>query len=465
MAITWSETPVAFHGEGAGSGALTWGQLGILRTTERTGRTMNVVVKYPLPEGTPVEEMTALLRFMVSRHPALRTRLRFVDELSGERRPRQIVAGSGEIPLQIADIDDHDDPAAVAEDLRSRYELTWFDYENEFPVRMGVVRQGGALIHMVAAYSHVLLDGAGLSALVRDLDHLDRATGEATAPPPPAPNPLEVARAQAGAAGRRQSTRSVRYWQAQVDRLSSWHSNERPTPREPRFWELAGYSPAMELGLRTVAARTGVGTTYVLLAAYSTAAARVFGRDPGVAQIVVNNRFRPGFADLVSQISQHGICVVDTADASFDEVVERAYKAVTSASFCGYYDPAECAPVLEDAARRGLDLSWHLNDRRVAAEPGPESAFDDAELKRLLGRSKFWWDRRIPVFDGALFLQVDSEPMFFERLVLAEDGPAVHLEVWTDTHRFALPQVEAFVREMEAVVVEAALDAAVPFRG
>jgi hypothetical protein len=291
---------------------------------------------------------------------------------------------------------------------------------------------------------------------------------------------LEVARAQAGPAGRRQSARSVRYWQAQVDRLSSWHSNERPTPREPRFWELAGYSPAMELGLRTVAARTGVGTTYVLLAAYATAAARVFGRDPGVAQIVVNNRFRPGFADLVSQISQHGICVVDTADASFDEVVERAHKAVTSASFCGYYDPAECAPVLQDAERRGLDLSWHLNDRRVAAEPGAGPAFDDAGdadgadagddagdagLKRLLGRSKFWWDRRVPVFDGALFLQVDSEPMYFERRVLVEDVPAVHLEVWTDTHRFALPQVEAFVREMEAVVVEAALDAAVPFRG
>jgi hypothetical protein len=224
----------------------------------------------------------------------------------------------------------------------------------------------------------------------------------------------------------------------------------------------------MELGMRAVAARTGVGTTYVLMAAYSTAAARVFGRDPGVAQIVVNNRFRPGFADLVSQISQHGICVVDTADAPFEEVVERAHKAVTGASFCGYYDPAECAPVLDDAEARGLDLSWHLNDRRAAdgtAGDAGESALDDADLKRLLGRTRLFWDRKVPIFDGALFLQVDSEPMLVERRALVEDVPAVHLEVWTDTHRFALPQVEAFVREMEAVVVEAALDAAVPSRG
>lgn len=466
MPITWSEIPVPFHGEGAGTGDLTWGQLGILRTTERTGRTMNVVVKYPLPEGTPLTEMTALLGFMVSRHPALRTRLRFVDELSGQRHPRQIVAGSGVIPLVLADIDERDDPAAVAEDLRSRFELTFFDYENELPVRMGLVRRSGALLYMVAAYSHVLLDGAGLSALVRDLDRLDRATGEATAPPSPAPNPLSIARDQGGPAGRRQSARSVRYWAAQLDRLGAWDPDMPPHPREPRFWELAGYSPAMELGLRMVAARTGVGTTYVLLAAYAAAAARVFGRDPGVAQIVVNNRFRPGFADLVSQISQHGICVVDVGDAPFDEVVARAHKAVTSASFCGYYDPAECAPVFDDAAARGLDISWHLNDRRVRTDPADGSAFDDAcelsvreaELKQLLGRSKFFWDRRQPVFDGALFLQVDSEPMYAERQVLMEEVPAVYLEVWTDTHRFSLHQVEAFVREMEAVVVDAALD-------
>jgi hypothetical protein len=41
------------------------------------------------------------------------------------------------------------------------------------------------------------------------------------------------------------------------------------------------------------------------------------------------------------------------------------------------------------------------------------------------------------------------------RQALAEGLPAVYLEVWTDTHHFALAQVEEFVREMEAVVVKA----------
>src|SRR6266851_9188013 len=182
LAITLSEIRVGFHGEGADTGELTWGQLDIWLTMQRTGQAINLSLTVPLPGGTSLAELTGMLRFLVSRHPALRTRLRFSAGPSGDRHPRQAVAASGEVPLHIADIGDGDDPAAAAEELRSRYELTWFDYENEFPVRMGVIRQSGALVHLVAGCSHVMVDGAGLEFLYRDLKHLDRATGEAAAP-------------------------------------------------------------------------------------------------------------------------------------------------------------------------------------------------------------------------------------------------------------------------------------------
>lgn len=102
MAVKLSEVPVTFHGGGAGVGELTWGQAGILRTTRRTGRTMNIVLVMPQPEATPLAEMAAVLRFIVGRHPALRTRLRFADRSSEDRMPQQVVAESGEVPLQIA---------------------------------------------------------------------------------------------------------------------------------------------------------------------------------------------------------------------------------------------------------------------------------------------------------------------------------------------------------------------------
>lgn len=477
MAITLSEIRVRFEGHGAGVGELTWGQSGILRTTQRTGRTMNVVVTMPLPDATALTEMTAVLRFLVSRHPALRTRLSYNDAPSGERRAQQIVAGSGEIPLYIADLDDEDDAGKAAEQMRSRFELEWFDYEREFPVRMGVVRRSGTLVHLVLGYSHVMVDGAGILALTRDLAGLDRATGQATAPPEGA-GPLDIAAAQGSAAGRRQSERSIRYWAAQLERLTAWQPAQSARPLQPRFWELAGYSPAMDRAMREIAARTGAATTYVLLAAYSAAVARVFGRNPAVAQIVVSNRFRPGFADLAAQLSQHGICVVDTADATFDEVVDRAQSAATSASFYGYYDPERCAGLLDEtAARRGrpLDISWHLNDRRAmpgspdadesdAGSAGPDdqaggSVPVDEALTKLLPHTRVFWDRRMPSFDGALFIQVDSAPApLASRQGLPEGLPAVYFEIWADTQVFTAARIEQFARTMEAVLVEAACD-------
>jgi Condensation domain len=457
LAITFSEIRVGFHGKGAGTGELTWGQMGIWRATQRNRRNMNLVWPMPLPEGTPLAEIVAMLRFMVSRHPALRTRLRFADG-----HPRQTIAESGEVPLHIADVGEGDDPAVAVAELRSRYELNWFDYENEFPVRMGVVRQSGAFTQLVVCYSHVMVDGAGLDALQKDLEHLDRITGEPTAPPDGL-NPLELARKQGTPAARRQSERAIKHWADQLGRLPAWRLEEPDRPHEPRFAELVAYSPAMELAMRAVGARTGADAASVLLAAYSVAVARVFGRNPSVAQVVVSNRFRPGLADMVSQVSQHGICVVDAADATFDEVVARAQTAVTSASFYAYYDPVACDRLLDEiAARREqpLDISWCLNDRR--GRPGSVNGDGEvptgAELARALPRTKVYWDRTSPRSDATLFLHVDTQPLMPSQQALAEGLPAVYMKVWADMRHFAHDQVEALVREMEAVAVAAAFD-------
>lgn len=474
MAVTMSEIPVEFHGEIAGVGELTWGQMGIWRRTQETGRTMNVVVIMPLPQGLTLEVTVAAVRFVVSRHPALRTRLRFVEEPSGARRPQQVVADTGQVPVQLLDLDEHEDAAAVAEQLRSRYELTWFDYENEFPVRMGVVRRSGALIHLVACYSHVVTDGGGLEALARDFAHFDQGTGEARGAARVL-DPLKLAETQHSPAGRRRTDKSLRYWAAQLDRLQpAWQLPRPAEPADPRYRELVLYSPSMELGLRAITARTKTASTYALLAAYAVAVARVTGRNPSVAQIVVNNRFRPGFADTVAQVSESGICVVDVADATFDDVVGRALTAVTSASLHAYYDTRERDRLLDETeARRGtpLDISWHINDRRgilnpdadghapsMLAQPELEAAMRDA-----LPRTKLYWDRRSPIFDGTLFIQVDSRPApsVPGRAQLDEGLPAVYLEVWADLHHFATDTVEALVREMESVVVAAALDGTV----
>ena len=469
MAVTTSEVRVSFRGEGAGVGELTWGQMGIWRMTRATGRTMNLVVKMPLPPETPLEEMTALLRYIVGHHPSLRTRLRFVDGPDGKQPPQQVVAEAGELPLQILDADAGEDPAEVAEDLRGRYERAWFDYENEFPVRMGVVRQGGALTHLVVGYNHMMVDAAGLLALSDGLAQFDAATGEVPGAKPGF-NALDLALAQGGPSGRRQSERCIRSWSGQLEQLPAWRTDGGAERREPRYWELAAYSPALALGLRAVAARTKVGTTYVLLAAYSVAVARVMGRNPNVAQIVVSNRFRPGMVDAVTQISQHGVCVIDVADSTFDEVVGRAWKTATSASMHSYYNPVERDRLLDAiAARQGhpLDVDWHLNDRRMLEfdeEGVPEGTDLAAAFEDALPRTKMYWDRKLPTSDGTFFVHVDSQPDRNNPGRVALDGgdPAAFLEVWADMHHFTPAEVEGFVREMDAIVAAAALDPMYP---
>ena len=215
--------------------------------------------------------------------------------------------------------------------------------------------------------------------------------------------------------------------------------------------------------MRAVAARTGADASSVLLAAYSAAVVRVFGRDPSVAQLVVSNRFRPGFAGMVSQVSQNGICVVDVADATFDEVVARAQKATTGASFFAYYDPVACDMMLDEAAaRRGqpLDIDWCLNDLRGMAGPADDGSDVPTEdvLALALPRTRMYWNRKARNSHGMLWLFVDSVPRIGWEAP-AEGLPAIYLKVWADAEHFALDQVEALVREMEAVVVAAAFDA------
>lgn len=460
MGVTRSAIPVRFHGEdGSDAGELTWGQQEIWETMQRTGRTLNIGGALPMPAGTTAEEMATMLRFWVTRHPSLRTRLRFAPH------PQQVVALSGELPLHVLDVDGADDPVVAAEALRVEFETPAFDYENEFPVRMGVVRRAGEVTHMVVQYCHLAVDGGGIDAMIRDLENLDQETGEGTAPAD-ALTPLELARIQSTPAGLRPSRKSLRHWREQLRDVPSRRFAEPGEGCEPRFWELCLYSPAMYLALKSIAARTETNTTHVLFAAYAVALAQVTGVQPSLAMTVVSNRFRPGLGDLVGHISQPGLCVVEVADCTFDEVVLRAWKAVTAGALHGYYEPAARRAMLEQLAEeRGepIDTSCFINDRRRDAEPQPgEVPATEQELRAALAKSTLRWDRKLPVFDETLFLQVDSGPdLNAPRRIVEEESqhdPAVFLAAWADTRYLPPRDVEAFLTAMEQILVRAALN-------
>jgi hypothetical protein len=422
---------VAFHGDGRGTEELTWGQRDVWDLMRRTGRTMNIGGTVPAA-GETVERVATVLRFMVGRHQALRTRLSNVD--GGP--PRQVVSDAGEITLEI--VEATEDPDVVAERLRVRYQTTAFDPFTQWPVRMAVVRAGGTLTHIVVMYYHVVVDGFGINAVVRDLANLDQETGLATAPPE-GTQPLELARQQRTPAAQRHSEQSLRFWRRQLQRVP--HPPATPPvaadPGQPRFWEVVCGSPATALAIRRVAARTQVASGPILLAAYAVATARLTGADTAVVQVIVSNRFRPGFAEAVGSLRQFGLCVIDVT-GPFDEVVARAWSAAIGAYKHGYYDPVAHQEVVA-----GHDLSCYLNDRRAETrdeDAGPVPAEDD--VRAALAGTTVRWGVREDTYDGSLYLHVEDSASY---------------SLWGDTHRYTPEAIERCARDVEAVVVEAAL--------
>lgn len=443
MHVATSRHTVPFLGDEAGTGPLTWGQQEIWHTMRRTGRTLNIGGTVALAPGTTLAELAATLGRLVSRHQALRTCL----ELSrgDDDLPRQIVVASGTVNLDIV-ASSSGGAEAAAEALRSRYEFTPFDLETEFPVRWGVVTVDDVPSHLVVQYSHLAVDGFGIEALVRDLPRLDAGTAPAAGV-----RPLELAHRQALPAERRHSAKSLRHWEAALRDLPAARFGTSDDPRTPRFWELVCHSPALHLALQVVAARTGVETGHVLLAAYGVALSRVTGRAPSVAQVLVSNRFRPGFADAVCHLTQPGICVIDV-DGDFDTVAKRVWRAATSAYLHGYFDPADQRAMLDRlAADRGepIDISCFVNDRRGPAAAVPAVPPTAAQVRAALPDTTLRWDRTLPTYDGTLYLQVD-----------AGSGPegAVDLAIWADTHHLSPAQIEACARGIESAAVEAALN-------
>src|SRR4051812_38943454 len=189
---------VAFQGADSGIEELTWGQRAGWHAAEISGTTESAGGMMELDPSTTVDQIVTELRYLMSRHQALRTRV----VLDADGHPRQQVVAAGEIELEIVDADDEGDAAVIAEAMRGVYENARWDYLAEWPVRMAIVRQKGRPRHLIAMYSDLCLDGYGIDALAADLANMD-ADGTPKAPLD-SMLLLDQARAQQTPAGERQ---------------------------------------------------------------------------------------------------------------------------------------------------------------------------------------------------------------------------------------------------------------------
>jgi hypothetical protein len=443
---------VPFRGDGSGVGELTWGQREIWAAMRAQQSWIPIGGIAPVPVPRPIEDFVDAVRFSLGRHPALRTRLRFEPDGT----IRQVAAEHGEFPLHVVDVADDAEPGVAAAELKAGFERADFDFEHEWPARMGVVRQHGLVTHLIALYNHIAVDGGAMSALFVN-DGLTALFTSGTDAPSPVwdvngQTPLEQLAWQRGPAGRRHNLAVQRHWKRLLADIPGRRFADTDDERVPRYWLVSCRTPAALHAMRSVVARTGTESSPVLLAAVAVALTKVTGCHPAVLQVIVNNRFRPGLADTISPIAQTGLCVVDVSDCTFDEAVERAQRSTMSTYLNAYYNPDEMTAMIGELGReRGaeIDIGCFFNDRRTADDRDPDSPLPTrADLDTALTATTMEWGPHSHTPFERFFIHFDTA------------RNALNVLVQADTRYLPPDDMRALLHEFEAVLVQAALDPA-----
>lgn len=450
---------VPFQGEGSGTEELTWGQRTVWRMMTGFDGVFMIGGAMRLEDGTTLDHLKHLLAFIMRRHESLRTLIRTEPDGS----PRQVVSASGEVALVVIDVEDGEDPAAVAEDVRARYEFEPFDIAKDWPVRMAVIQKDGVPDHFVAMYPHMAIDAYGFDALVGDLANLDRDTG-AELGERGGIQPRDLARMQRSAAAERQCQASLRYWERWLREVPARRFKGPYAGQDQRWWDCTYDSPAAFLAVGAISARTGLHSGPVLLAAYAVAIERVTKAGPSVIRMIVSNRFRPDFGLSVSALAQTGLCVFDVRDCTFDEAVARTWRAQLATSKNSYYDPQRLMELrlrVEEERGEALDLMLYFNDRRkTLAQPVavPEADADGVadtdglaeQMWDAVPLSRMTWGIRSNSPDVKAYLDVNGSP------------DTVNLTLRADTQALTPSEQVAVLRTMEEILLAAAFDPECP---
>ncbi|GAA3610723.1 hypothetical protein GCM10022419_114670 [Nonomuraea rosea] len=395
------------------NGPLTWGQKAIWQAVERTrpdDHYFNFTKILEVPErARPLSTARAIqaVEDLVTRHAALRTRLGFDGE------PYQIVEEHAEPEIW---------PGAAPEEL----EAPAFDYEKEWPLRVGLVTDGGEVTRIVLVFCHMATDGLGGDIALRDLRML-LVRGRVSGPLPP--QPLDLARWQISPEGRQVARTAAEHWEACEPVVM--FDNPPGAPASPPIWRADLASPALDLALRALAHRHRTSTSTVALTAVAALVGQVTGRAKVAILPIVHNRFRSDTARMVSTLSQEGLFTLDIHE-DLGERFRAAGPAALRAYSSAYHDPADRA-----------NGSWVqplacFNDMRSSHPEPIDVSPEEIAVARPL--STLSW----PL----------SQDMLNCRFCVHITDP-LNISVTADTRFLPKPEMERFLLSLESTLIEA----------
>jgi hypothetical protein len=478
---------VRFAGRRGGEGPLTLGQANTLQwVSDPTLYTRMIEWPLTLPTGASLDDITAALSVLISRHESLRTTypggggpddsalssgLAAVTGVAGDGSgpvaggsageavtsggPVQRVSQAGELPVEVYRIvGEPPDLGVLTVELARRLRVREFDLASELPLRVAVATSDADPLAAVVVYSHVAVDFGSMALIDQQFARLvsDPASREAG---PAGCQPLDQAEHERSPLGRRRAKTALQSWRSQ---LATAPQCLYPVPAgDPaKRGDLACgwlWSPAASLALPLIAARTGASRQLAVLTALCAVLALRAGHDVCSLPVTVSNRSQQRLRDYVGTLANDGILTIDVRAARFDELVRRTAAATLRGNHSGPIDRADLIGVIAQIEHdRGTSYlrACAFNDLTPYAPPEAEAAGQPAgdagpaDARRALGRTRFAAMSSPPVEELLL-------------IILHKVEPELSLGVMTrDGLRVPPAEIESLLRGVERLLVAAA---------
>lgn len=425
---------------------LTWGQRAMWRsmtdfTSPHTVVNLCRVLAVSDRAVADLATVTRAVGALIDRHSSLRTRVEVHDGVL-----TQLIAVDRRLPI-IIETAGADDPDGVrtAQDTARRWGESPFQHGADWPLRVALILSGDRVRQIVLVFSHSTVDFHATELVLRDL-RLLLLRGAITAPA--AWQSLDVARREHEVEGAR-SGRAIDYWVQQLDRTPQGTFDTMTTTPVPGIRRGQLTSAAVETATRVLAARHRATPSTVLLATIATVLATDTHRPTGVVTMA-NNRYRVGYVDAIAKLNQFGFCRLDLgAGTSFPDRLRATFRATLSAYRHAHYDPAAWEETFTDLGHdHNMVLASYLyfNDIRLPREVAVDYPVPDrAGYAALRERTTFDW------------LSTPGRSPFRCRIQVVDAPGAVGLVITVNTPYVSTARAEALLRDVERVLVEAAL--------
>jgi hypothetical protein len=458
---TITRTTVRFSNARAGVSPATYGQRDMwdkLAVMEPHTHVLNILQVAHLPAGLALADVLGAIHDLVLRHEALRTRFR----LDADGTLWQELTATGEIPVELGDGAQDEDPELASAAAEHELESTDFDLTRSWPVRLLAGTMGATPIVVMICTSHIAADMLSARLIRQDLIDLcdARIKGE---PPPILParrQPLDQAAFEASPACLRADQQARKSWRRRLESAPRSMFTAHPAaPRSPRFVRVTLSSAALPLAAEVLGARYRVTTAVIILAAQAVLLRHQADTDRCALNINVGNRIAPELAWSAGNIRQHSLAVLDLRGAGFGRIVQRAWSAWLLAQRAGIADPDGLRALRHGLElRRGLvfDISCGFNDLRFVTQPGPGAgAITPQHIAAAAQSTSCAW-AEIPAHYGRFTMRVADEP-----------GPRppgrssrVRVETCVDTAVLPPDQASALILGMERLLAWLAADEA-----